>query len=332
MDDYYSLMGVEPDAPVDDIRAAYRDKKAAIVGATDADKVNAKKLNKAWNVLSDPYQRGRYDEQRSEAVENGELVDSDDTDETPSTNGRRPARQTREGRQPRAPLQPTLALPSGMNFAPRRNRLMAMGIDLAVLMIVFVGCTQFGAAALAKSQQPAVVKQITNYTDQIDAANKSLTQAKKDAKNDKTKCGAANVTAVRQNVCNLDKQVKDLTKKRDDENGKLTSIYLVTIAFAALVSFLYLLIPSRRSGQTVGKRFQHIKVVRQDGSPAGTMDLVRRYAPLVLISAASLMTPIGIIGVAAVLIGVTRWMANANQQGLHDRLAKTIVIEDGGAA
>ena len=73
MDDYYSLMGVEPDAPVDDIRAAYRDKKAAIVGATDADKVNAKKLNKAWNVLSDPYQRGRYDEQRSQAVESGDL-------------------------------------------------------------------------------------------------------------------------------------------------------------------------------------------------------------------------------------------------------------------
>ena len=30
MDDYYELLGVDEDAPVDDIRSAYRDKKAAV--------------------------------------------------------------------------------------------------------------------------------------------------------------------------------------------------------------------------------------------------------------------------------------------------------------
>ena len=66
MDDYYDLLGVDADAPTDDIRAAYREQKAALDDSTDGDaKADAAKLNKAWNVLSDPYQRGRYDEQRA---------------------------------------------------------------------------------------------------------------------------------------------------------------------------------------------------------------------------------------------------------------------------
>ena len=64
MDDYYEILGVDEDAPVDDIRTAYRDKKAAIdTSANDAAKSEVAALNKAWNVLSDPYQRGRYDQQ-----------------------------------------------------------------------------------------------------------------------------------------------------------------------------------------------------------------------------------------------------------------------------
>ena len=62
-DDYYDLLGVDSDAPTDDIRSAYRDKKAAL--GDQGDKADAAALNKAWNVLSDPYQRGRYDEQRA---------------------------------------------------------------------------------------------------------------------------------------------------------------------------------------------------------------------------------------------------------------------------
>ncbi len=69
MDDYYSLLGVDADASVDDIRGAYRVRKEGLDTATDAGKADAARLNKAWNVLSDPYQRGRYDEQRE--VERG---------------------------------------------------------------------------------------------------------------------------------------------------------------------------------------------------------------------------------------------------------------------
>ena len=63
MDDYYDLLGVESDAARDDIRTAYRDRKAALDASSERGKAEAAQLNKAWNVLSDPYQRGRYDEQ-----------------------------------------------------------------------------------------------------------------------------------------------------------------------------------------------------------------------------------------------------------------------------
>ena len=57
MDDYYELLGVDEDTPVDDIRSTYRDKKAAVdTSANDEAKSDVAKLNKAWNVLSDPYQ------------------------------------------------------------------------------------------------------------------------------------------------------------------------------------------------------------------------------------------------------------------------------------
>src|SRR6266446_7872408 len=85
MDDYYELLGVDEDAPVDDIRSAYRDKKAAVdTSAGDEAKSDVAKLNKAWNVLSDPYQRGRYDQQRAEAGDSEEGEDDDVVDVAPT--------------------------------------------------------------------------------------------------------------------------------------------------------------------------------------------------------------------------------------------------------
>src|SRR5882672_9817964 len=81
MDDYYSLLGIDADASVDDIRGAYRVRKDGLDTASDSGKADAAKLNKAWNVLSDPYQRGRYDQQRAAAAESGTLgADEDDDD------------------------------------------------------------------------------------------------------------------------------------------------------------------------------------------------------------------------------------------------------------
>src|SRR5450755_1314634 len=86
MDDYYSLLGIDADASVEDIRGAYRTRKDDLDTGSQAGRDDALKLNKAWNVLSDPYQRGRYDQQRLDAAEEGDL---DDTPTTTISNGGR---------------------------------------------------------------------------------------------------------------------------------------------------------------------------------------------------------------------------------------------------
>jgi uncharacterized RDD family membrane protein YckC len=303
MDDYYGLMGVDPDADVDTIRTAYRTRKDELSGD------DAKKLNKAWNVLSDPYQRSRYDEQRDTEVD-GDDIEVVDDDE-PSTNGSRPARAQRQPRQPRQPLKPTLELPKGMEFAPRKKRLIAMVIDLVVLFVLFFGITQVAAPAFAKHQQPATVNAINHYQDQIDAQNKIKSNS------DSTKAEKDAATT----------QVKDLTKKRDDEIAKLNGILFGSLGLAFLLGFLYLALPSMKSGQTLGKRLQKIRLARDDGSPIRSGDVIRRYGIIVLATFA-IYIPIRELAGAIVLLVITRWMSNANQQGMHDRFAHTIVIDD----
>jgi uncharacterized RDD family membrane protein YckC len=299
MDDYYRLIGVDPDADVETIRTAYRTRKDALTGE------DAKKLNKAWNVLSDPYQRGRYDEQRAGAIDGDDI---DVADEEPGTNSSRPARAQR---QPRQPLKPTITLPPGMAFPPRKKRLLAMVIDLVVLFVVFFGITQVAAPAYAKHQQPATVNAINSYQHQIDELNKTK----------------SSTTATKEQKDAATTQIKDLTKKRDDEVSKLNGILFGSLAIAFLLGFLYLALPSMNSGQTLGKRLQKIRLARDDGSPVRSGDVIRRYGIIVLATFA-IYIPIREFAGAVVLLGTTRWLSNPNQQGIHDRFAHTIVIDD----
>ena len=94
MSDYYDLLGIEPGADKDAIRSAYRDR---LEGATQSERA---KLNKAWNVLSDPVQRGRYDGDAAGGTGSDDAVDLDDDDDTPvpaRTGGRTGARPARGG-------------------------------------------------------------------------------------------------------------------------------------------------------------------------------------------------------------------------------------------
>lgn len=71
MSTHYELLGVEPGASRDEIRAAYRARIEEIDDALadpkrrdpQALREEKARLNSAWTMLADPYQRGRYDEQ-----------------------------------------------------------------------------------------------------------------------------------------------------------------------------------------------------------------------------------------------------------------------------
>ena len=72
---HYDVLGVEPTAGKDDIKAAYQERLGEVQadisreqGAKkpDADAIDGfrreeARVRSAWQVLSDPYQRGRYD-------------------------------------------------------------------------------------------------------------------------------------------------------------------------------------------------------------------------------------------------------------------------------
>jgi curved DNA-binding protein CbpA len=345
MDDYYSLLGIDADASVDDIRGAYRLRKDGLDTATDAGKADAAKLNKAWNVLSDPYQRGRYDEKRAEAADRGGV---DEGDEDASSNGssakssatgfkglqasakssrQERAQSTRDARAARLNKTPTIALPPGTSWPSTRQRIVAMVTDLAVLLLIVFTISSFGGQAFAKSQKPDIVKT-------VDARNSDITKASKVKSDADARVSAdkkANNTAAQatdQKASDAAKtQITNLTKQRDDAFAKLNGYYTAATALAFLVGFLYLAIPTAISGRTLGKRLQHLKTLREDGTPLGLGGAAVRYGLVVGVTFAFSLV-LQQLAAVIVLFGVTMWMRNPNMQGLHDRLAHTIVVRE----
>ncbi len=345
MDDYYSLLGVDAEASVEDIRGAYRTRKESLDTGSEAGRNDALKLNKAWNVLSDPYQRGRYDQQRADAAAEGDL---DDTPEGSGANGGRSAakppakgmrtpaknsrqerqRSTREVRAERLAQQrtPTLAPPAGTRFPSTKQRMIAMVIDLLVL-IVLVSGSQVVAQAVAKSQKPDIVHRIDDLNNQITDQNKVKSDADKRVSADKKANNTAAQATDQKASDNAKQKVKDLTKERDDQSSKLNPYFLGGIAIAFVLGFIYLAVPTAITGRTLGKKFQHLKVLREDGSPVGVRAAFTRFGLVVLVTF-TLYLLLQQIAAVIVLFGVTMWMRNPNMQGLHDRFAHTIVVSD----
>jgi hypothetical protein len=336
MDDYYDLLGVDAAASVDDIRGAYRERKNGIDTTSADGRASAARLNKAWNVLSDPYQRGRYDEQRAVAIEEG----TDDTaasDVEVSANGTGSRSATRNDRRARsqttrearaaAQRTPTITLPEGVKFPRQAPRIIAMAIDLFVVLVLFVG-SQFLIVSLEKSGHRATYdahQQLVNHTipdaqKQTSNDNKALSSAKT-ANNqaDVTKYTAA-VKADKDKETALNKQLDSLSKKLAPTEQTITIAFLV-------LGLLYLVVPSALTGRTLGKRFMHVKAVRENGAKLGWSAALVRYGLLVLV-AYFLSLLVGPFAPVIVLFGVTMWMRNPNMQGLHDRVAHTIVVSD----
>ena len=338
MDDYYELLGVEDDAHVDDIRAAYRDKKASVdTSAGDDAKSDVAKLNKAWNVLSDPYQRGRYDQQRATAIDDDDadddLDDDDDDEGTPVAQRRKPSRAAERAetrRNARQVAKPTITLPAGAQFPTTRQRLIAMMIDLGVLFALVIVATFILAPAVDEALHKPIVDRVDRLNDELktvtDRANE-LDDAAGAADKAKGKESPEAKAAHKQADDYRDHELKDATDAYEKESRKLLPLNTSITAGGLLIGLLYLVIPSARTGQTLGKRLQGIRVIRVDGSPLGFVGALRRYG-LILLTTFLLvfLTPFGLIGAAIVLYGVTTWTRNANQQGVQDRITKTLVV------
>jgi hypothetical protein len=355
MDDYYELLDVDPDSDRDDIRVAYRAKRDALA-SQDGDQNRGKvaELNRAWNVLSDPAQRERYDERLAEHRESGESDDDEDGDddgESPAARSRPRAKsqapattraeQRAEARRARLNREPTIVVPEGYTMAATRARLTAMAFDLLVLLmlllVVYLGGFklidnhfpgQRNRATDLTHQQDNVKKSVSNDQKQAAAADKAAAAAKLQKNTAAEEKARAAASAARAAQKKDTKRSDQLGAEIDKINRQLSPWIELLFLVAVLLMFLYLVPSTAISGQTLGKRIWKVRVMHVDGSRVGLGGALRRFGvPLLIGIVLAVPLRFGPLGLAIPVFGMIGWVNKPNRQGMHDRLAKTIVVE-----
>jgi len=91
-----------------------------------------------------------------------------------------------------------------------------------------------------------------------------------------------------------------------------------------LAIFLLYAVPSTAlSGKTLGMRLRHVRVVRADGSPVTWAGAFGRF--VVPFAVALLLPQLG----AVIGLGMVLWfLRDKNRQGVHDKIARTLVVAD----
>jgi len=149
---WYEVLGVEPRAPKGDIKTAYQEALDTATGAQDTEAVA--QVRRAWQVLSDPVQRRRYDDQigvhigtLEPVTSNGEgHVDFDEDDEYDDVEDDDVEVLDDGGReQPRGPRRSTMDAAAFLELPTLGRRFTATVIDA----ITFVGLAAAGAVPLA---------------------------------------------------------------------------------------------------------------------------------------------------------------------------------------
>lgn len=204
---YYEVLGADPTASRDDLRAAYKERIAELE-ARSAKGLSEEQLRRnreeiarvrtAWNVLADPFQRSRYDKEREEGSADGggprrdvdgSLVESERPD-VRLTGWRkllapppRPAPGASADRGDRRPAprplrEPTIQLPPGMRIAAPWSRGMAMLFDVAVVLVIY-WAVLLVVPGLVNSEYQTKVDQIGHYGD-LRGAQEDVDQARED--------------------------------------------------------------------------------------------------------------------------------------------------------
>jgi hypothetical protein len=346
-DTYYETLGVEPDATRDELRTAYRSRVEELEAARtaknfsdsalQANREETKRVRAAWNVLSDPFQRQRYDETVLAAPEVPELVDDDAGSTTapgkevqltgwrklfapPPPKQPRPTSESSNGaatdKAPTRPVrQPTIETPRGTTLADGRSRGMSLLFDVSVLLVVFIGI-QLVLPGLLQSDYKTT-------TDAITACNNVHNgESGKDLTNDLKKCFSGVSTPTGKKA-----QQSAAQTRSDKLNNHIKTTNWVTLLAVFIVWLLYLVPITARTGRTFGMRSRKLKVIKVDGSPINwSATFVRFIVPLGL--ALVLYPVLGqlslVLGLALVLWGYR----DPNKQGIHDKLAKTIVVQE----
>jgi uncharacterized RDD family membrane protein YckC len=265
---HYELLGVATDAPKDDIRAAYQEKLADVrehraheeeskrpsESVIQAARDEEGRLRAAWQVLSDPVQRQRYDDAVGLVpASNGDGLDHDDEpgdedDGDATVDADVPATRDRSRRTP-----PSMITAEGLEIPSAGRRATAAAIDTVTLLVLYLVIVYPIIFGLGLTGIPAVI------------------------------------------------------------TGIGTPVFLIIV---------YLIVPTYRGGQTLGKRYTYMMVVdRATGQLPTLNQVVRRYT--IPAFAVVLLQQTG--GLIALMYGVS-FLMNRDQVSLADRMAKTAVV------
>ncbi|HEY4397538.1 MAG TPA: RDD family protein [Acidimicrobiia bacterium] len=171
---HYELIGVEPDASKEEIRSAYRERLEVLRGkaetgrsdqARNGARAETARLNAAWQVLSDPYQRERYDTELSVGSPGAEPDGLEEGDGRVEEAAPAPARRRGlfEPRERDAKGRPQRREPAGVpgaEAAPLGRRLAGLAIDVLTMGAVFLGVTSL-LVSVASNSVGAIVLLIT---------------------------------------------------------------------------------------------------------------------------------------------------------------------------
>ncbi len=359
MEDYYRLIGVSADAEREEMREAYRARKAELDAAgTDESRAEASRLNRAWNVLSDELQRTKYDDQLAEAKAEGTVDDADDTPVvTPSLLRGRAGRGGRErpARQPRQAIVQETEI-NGVALASNKDRGIAMAIDLLIVfLLVFIGTPAAMAQMVGDSHRTDYCRTEYPSKDAIECQNELRDAAtdqgevRDDAGDnlDDAETALADAKEAGENTAKIDEltlarddalAIRDREQREydaiiddfDDVSAKIQPLQISIVGGAFGLAFLVLFVPSALVGKTPGKAMRRIRLRRESGEPAGPAASLIRYGAVLGTSALGLLMlgPLGQFVPLVWLFGVTSFARNPRRQGWHDRLAKTIVAAD----
>ena len=202
-ENYYDVLGVDPSASRDELRDAYRakvddltaarDKKGVTDSQLQSNRALVAEVRSAWNVLSDPFQRSRYDERVIAGAGDGdghgevELVDDDaERPEVQLTGWRkmmappppkpsakssaaaRAGAAARTTRRRAAVVSPRSCFPTACASPQPKARGMALLFDLAVVLVILYA-VQFLVPPMIQSDYKDIQSQVT----QVDNASVS---------------------------------------------------------------------------------------------------------------------------------------------------------------
>jgi hypothetical protein len=214
-----------------------------------------------------------------------------------------------------------------------------MAIDLLVLVALVVVTQVIGARVI-----DSVYKEETDRIDVLDErvdtaeerqdrAENRADDARDDAERAERQGDAAAEEEARQRARDLNDTADEEEGKAeqaqdeiDDLEGDLAPAQLGIQGVILVLALLYLVPSTVVSGRTFGKTLMRIRVIDASGSKLGIRGAIMHYGLPVLASLA-LLPILGPLVVGLVVLGVLTWPRNPNRQGLHDRLAGTLVVD-----